>query len=217
MEETLQTIRQIMANLTNFDDRAEYAADIPEWQRIIADVRNDMNVCGIENDPPRLDECFSKILTRSTQKGICFLGGVGSGKTKRARFISDFGNIEMLDAAEICATWEEMESLTDYKAYLKADLKERRYAKIPQNMCDLIIDDLGTESEKYTSYGTASDVMVQYVIPFRYAVYPRWRTFFTTNLTKEQLRNRYGERCFSRLCEMCAFVPLTHADRRMSK
>lgn len=218
MEETLQTIQQIMANLTTFDEeRQEYDKDFPRWMKVLTDVRNDMNIYGIENDPANIAEIYAKILTRSSRKGVCFIGGVGSGKTKRAKFLSLFGNIDMMDAAEMCAAWETMENIADYKAFLKADGKEQQYGVIPQNFCDLIIDDLGTEAEKYTSYGTVSDVMVQYVIPFRYAIFPRWRTFFTTNLTKQQLRDRYGERCWSRLNEMCAFIPVKHEDRRISK
>lgn len=188
------------------------AATGPErWQKVLADVKADLLEYGIEHDPVNLPEIMAKVLTGTTagNKGICFLGGVGSGKTKRVRFLASVGrNIHFCDAAALCNEWLASDGDDN-------DLRE--YIGVTGYKHELVIDDLGTESEKYVCYGNSVDVMTEKVIPWRYNVFPQYRTFFTTNLTKQQLRDRYGERCWSRLNEMCAFVPLTHADRRLER
>lgn len=63
-------------------------------------------------------------------------------------------------------------------------------------------DDLGDEDEA-KHYGNTRDVMMR-VIEYRYnrmGTVPTV-THFTTNLNKEQLRQRYGERCYDRLMHM---------------
>lgn len=42
-----------------------------------------------------------------------------------------------------------------------------------------------------------------------------YQTHFTTNLEPDQLKSIYGQRCFSRLVEMCNFIPYTGRDRRL--
>lgn len=189
----------------------EQQPPMERWQEVLADVKADLLNYGIEPDPVNLPEIFAKVLTNTTAggKGICFLGNVGSGKTKRARFLASVGtNICFHDAAVMCNYWLAMDG---------DDRSFREYIGVDGYLNHVIVDDLGTESEKYVCYGNAVDVMVEKVIPWRYNVFPRFKTSFTTNLTKQQLRDRYGERCWSRLNEMCAFVPLTHADRRLGK
>lgn len=181
-------------------------------------VEDDLKAADIELDPKRLPELLAKSITLETlgNKGLCLIGGTGSGKTKRMEFLSNAVGIKMLNAREMCAVWRDMEgNEADFQKYCLAD--GVRYSIVPKYFHDLIIDDIGTEAQTYNAYGTAVDVMRDIILPIRHGQFPRWRTFITTNLNKEELKNRYGERVYSRLNEMCVFFPLTHEDRRVAK
>lgn len=193
-----------------------------DWRRVEPLISADLSVEGFDFDPANLPEIFAKAYCGESAngKGMCFIGRIGSGKSSRMDFFARKTYIKVISAQEACATWVEIggdQNITAFRAYIKADGYESRYSTVSPFYCDLIIDDLGAESEKYTCFGAESDVMVQYIIPARYNVFPRWKTHFTTNLTKDQLKERYGERCFSRLNEMCAFIPLKSGDRRMGR
>jgi hypothetical protein len=195
---------------------AENIKPAEEWKNILPYVTADIKAAGLDIDPAKLPEYMAKAYTLESagNKGFILYGGVGSGKTRRVQFLANITGIKMLNAREMCAAWRDMEgNEADFQEYCLAD--GVRYSTVPRYFHDLIIDDLGTEAITYNSYGTAVDVMTDVIIPMRYSQFPRWRTFFTTNLTKDQLRSRYGERVFSRLNEMSVFIPLTHKDRRM--
>ena len=82
------------------------------------------------------------------------------------------------------------------------------------------LDDLGKESETFTHYGHTF-FPGQDMIDIRHNVFTRTagrnRTCFTTNLNQEGLKERYGERCYSRLTEMCNFIALVGEDFRVKK
>lgn len=80
----------------------------------------------------------------------------------------------------------------------------------------LFIDDLGFlgESEVVNDYGVKRRP-IEAIIESRYDNMAT--TFFTTNLTQQQLYERYGGRIYSRFCEMCTFVPMTGQDYRQIK
>ena len=77
----------------------------------------------------------------------------------------------------------------------------------------LLLDDAGFsgECEVVNNYGVNARP-VNEVLEYRYDA--QLHTVMTTNLTREQLRNNYGERIWSRLCEMAAFVKMTGRDWR---
>lgn len=69
-------------------------------------------------------------------------------------------------------------------------------------------DDLGAE-DIVSHFGNKKEVMEGLI----YDRYDRWlkfglRTYFTTNLSMEQIRERYGERVFSRIHHMCNIIYL---------
>lgn len=77
----------------------------------------------------------------------------------------------------------------------------------------LLLDDAGFsgECEVVNNYGVNARP-VNEVLEYRYDM--QLNTVMTTNLTREQLRDNYGERIWSRLCEMAAFVKMTGRDWR---
>lgn len=54
------------------------------------------------------------------------------------------------------------------------------------------------------------------IINIRYKVFKdtAWQTHFSTNLNEDELKAIYGERCISRLAEMCNFISLNGVDHR---
>lgn len=213
MDETLK--QTIMTGLMTMCG-SEQQNSPRRWEKILPLVEADLTAEGIDIDPKRLPELMAKSITRESigNKGICFIGNVGSGKSRRMKFLADAVNMTMLNAREMCAMWVDLGgNEAEFQEYCLA--AESAYDVVPACFHDLIIDDIGTEEKTYTAYGTEVDVMRNIILPLRHAQFPRWRTFITTNLTPEDLKARYGARVFSRLNEMCIFVRLTHNDRRM--
>lgn len=81
---------------------------------------------------------------------------------------------------------------------------------------NVMFDDLGTES-KGMYYGDKIEVFEKF-IQFRYNLFHQGViTHFTTNLLPDEISNRYGARCMSRLNEMCATIYLPDQDFRKEK
>lgn len=80
-----------------------------------------------------------------------------------------------------------------------------------------MFDDLGTE-EKGRYYGKEIEVMDKVILQ-RYHLFQNHgiRTHFTTNLTNDEIREKYGERSYDRLVEMCNVIswPVKESKRRI--
>ena len=124
--------------------------------------------------------------------GAMFLGEKGTGKTLSMQLASKIwgylrGNYAFISTDKLSLKFanEGAESLLMLE-------------KIP-----LFLDDLGTEMPTYNSYGNKVDV-ISTLLFMRYE--SKAPTFCTTNLTIEQLKERYGERLADRFKQM--FVPV---------
>lgn len=141
---------------------------------------------------------------RIAGKGLVFHGPVGTGKSYYATAIAN----ELIDRG--------------YRVYLTSfsRLGNMLYAATDkQQMIDdicrydmLVIDDLG--AERSTAW---SDEMVYNVIESRYQT--RLPLIITTNLTLQDMTQKDSPRVriYSRLLEMCHFIPVDGADRRKQK
>lgn len=79
---------------------------------------------------------------------------------------------------------------------------------------NFVIDDIGIENNgKY--YGNDCNV-IEDLIGIRYNAYKKSgaKTHFTTNLSVDQIKAKYGDRSASRLGEMCNLVVMNSVDRR---
>ena len=184
------------------------------WKRIEPQIREDLTVEGIDMIPRKLPEIFAKIHTGESigGKGLFLLGGTGTGKSKRMKWAACAFDIQFVDSTILCNLLMEAESEAERSDVLCCT--PPRWSEVPPHYNDLIIDDLGTEPDGQKVYGTNRDVMVDAILR-RYEIFPRWKTHFTSNLSKDDIRNRYGERVWSRLNEMCVFVTITGKDRRI--
>ena len=192
----------------------ETSRNAPKWAAIMPGIEKDMASRGLDRAPKNIAEIVAKIETNESnkKKGLIVSGTPGTGKTVRFKFIADRLGIKMITAHEVvrCLLIDGEEGLREL---CRLDIS--RYNSVPPHYYDLIIDDIGAEPTEQIIYGTRFNAIAD-IVERRYLIFPEWKTHFSTNLTEEQLKDRYGERVFSRMNEMCHFVTLTGKDRRMN-
>lgn len=211
----MQAITEVLQMTQTHLTKLSTAQTSERWQKIEPLIREDLIRDGIDLVPPNLAEIFGKVHTGESMsgKGVCFCGTTGTGKTLRMRWISNAFDIPMVGAVELCDCLMRAETLVEKNDLLRCSAP--RWSVYPRHWNDLIIDDLGTEPDEQKTYGTKRYLMVD-ALERRYEVFPRWKTHITTNLRLPDLKDRYGDRVFSRLNEMCCFITLAGKDRRMN-
>lgn len=145
-------------------------------------------------------------------KGLLIVGNVGTGKTLLLRAVRG----AMRDSY---GTQFGIRGCADMvRAFGEGGYDEIDAWMTAPHVC---FDDLGTEGEAI-HYGKRTNLMAE-VIEARYERMQAGRkcwTHITTNLGTDQLRDRYGDRAFSRLRHMCNLLDLGArsgaADRRAS-
>ena len=184
------------------------------WKMIEPQIREDLEKYGIEPIPRNLAAILAKVHTGESigGKGLFLTGGTGTGKSRRMKWAAAAFDIPFMGATMLCNMLMEVENESERQEILHC--ANPRWNEVPRHYNDLIIDDLGTEPDGLKVYGTNRDMMVDAILR-RYEVFPRWKTHFSSNLNKEDIRKRYGERVWSRLNEMVTFVTLAGEDRRM--
>lgn len=151
-------------------------------------------------------ENFEKM--RKENQGILLYGDPGNGKTYVTACIANklldkmvpvicVGSIALMERiSESKSNWGDEGIFTVLNNLENADL--------------LIIDDLGTEPDnKWTR------AMMYQVIEKRCSI--ELPTIITTNIGIKDLKERYDERTYSRLSEMCSFIRNTGNDIRKFK
>ena len=82
-----------------------------------------------------------------------------------------------------------------------------------QEVNDLVIDDLGRETQEVVLWGTRRDIMRE-ILERRLDAWPHIRTYATTNLTEAELEARYGGRVASRLAQAAMLLRMPARDWR---
>jgi energy-coupling factor transporter ATP-binding protein EcfA2 len=146
----------------------------------------------------------------NSPKGLLICGRTGSGKTIVLEALSKIYrppfHPERLQFKTVDDIVAQYEKIGDDAIGLQST----------KNCC---FDELGREKNPAKYYGSDCDVM-QRVILKRYDLYKKQgcRSFFTSNYSRQDLRERYGDHCFSRLNEMVQFINLgvaeNYKDRR---
>lgn len=136
------------------------------------------------------------------RKGLFLFGNTGTGKTFAVKVIASYRDIHFYTCRDLEAKFEKSNE------HFWEIIKDRR---------DMIIDDLGTEDER-NEYGTKFELMEK-AIDERHRLFESYgtRTIITTNLDKDAIIERYTERIYSRLRQMCECVNASGEDLRINE
>lgn len=134
------------------------------------------------------------------KEGCIIFGSTGTGKTHALYAIANH-------------TKEKVENfvamLVEFRDYMHRGIYFEKIKEL-QNQKTLFIDDLGAEKTS------------EFVVEFLYLIFNgryvkgNVHTVITTNLTLDEIEERYGSRIVSRMSEMLTFINLTGDDKRIS-
>ncbi len=140
---------------------------------------------------------------------MVFIGNVGTGKTMLSKCV--LNNVKNTDNIAVFLNASDLNNV-----FLKIHTAQIDRTLTFEVLCDcdlLIIDDLGTEN-------LFKNVTVEYLLTLISCRLERNKHFIiTTNLTTQELYERYTERLFSRLSDKTKtlFIPFNSSDKRMQK
>jgi DNA replication protein DnaC len=153
----------------------------------------------------------------------CFSGPTGTGKTYKAVQVmlcrAQIDPFAVLDEFHFSVGDDQLPlflsapdlALKCRSSFGRRDgLSEQAILDRYSNVRVLVLDDLGTESTSDYSLAT-----IYTLINSRYD--SNNQTCITTNMTIQQLAKRIGDRCVSRISEMCRVVPVRGVDRRLQE
>lgn len=212
-ETVVNKLDMIESTLQDQKTSGQVSQTSERWKSFMPFVNNQIRLSGFDDALPHFAAMIAKSFTGEVAdgKGFCVQGFTGCGKTKRMELFARLLSVSFVQAEELVERTRNNNSPTFLKEIARTDVYA--FDIVPDHYFDLIIDDLGFESEKSNTYGNVRDIMEQ-VLKERSSIFPKWKTHFTTNLTEPQILSRYGDRIYSRLCEMCHFVTMSNGDRR---
>lgn len=189
-------------------DRTTYLPDILEHEYKLLVAQRNMTLHTI--DTRIMDFCARFLTDPKTRTCMLLYGTPGTGKTTfmRAMWMTiGFIYKDEIGRHEISSRYIKASELGQL---LKQD--KEGYKAVKSATC-LFIDDLGFngESELVNDYGVKARP-VEDIIEHRYD--RQLMTVCTTNLTAAEIRARYGERIYSRICETFSMVAVTGQDYR---
>jgi DNA replication protein DnaC len=148
-----------------------------------------------------LRNCKEKGFT-NLNAGLLIMGSVGTGKTLAMNIMSGIFKINIATSQELAREYA-IGGDAGFADYVN-DLKYK----------ELIIDDIGSERD-IKHFGNAG--IIGEFITQRYELWVNDKvlTHITTNISKTDFIERYGERNWSRICEMCkTYIVTDKQDRR---
>jgi DNA replication protein DnaC len=189
-------------------ERVAYVPDILAYQYKLLVAQRHMPQRPI--DGRVLGICVNFLTDPKTRTNLLLYGRPGTGKTTYMRAM--WMTVGFLYRDEIGRN--ELRSRYIKASELGAMLKNDKdgYKAIKSATC-LFIDDLGFngESEVVNDYGVKARP-IEDIIEHRYD--RQLLTVCTTNLTAAEIREKYGERIYSRMCETYSMVGVNGQDYR---
>lgn len=142
---------------------------------------------------------FNEVLKLDYRKGLFIVGTTGLGKTEIIKAVKD----NPLNPIAIY-------SMLDIADFVK---KEGEFnLKIGSRI--ICLDDVGTEQSTVKYYGTDISWFKDFIENYYLNEHPFSRLIITTNLTGDQIEERYGKRVRSRMREMFNTIALKGEDLR---
>lgn len=149
-----------------------------------------------------LSDAFQKAVKNANKekKGLLIIGKTGVGKTHALYALANKKQLRVDNFVELLIEFRDYIRMGNYYQNIK-DYTARPFS---------FIDDLGAEK--------VSDFVFEFLYLLVNRVYEKGdqaKLAITSNLTIEQMREKYGDRIVSRLIEMCAVVEIDGDDRRL--
>lgn len=142
-------------------------------------------------------------LANGRKTSLMIMGRTGSGKTIIAKTL-----------ARVVAMENPSPNVVAMANLVKYVKREDCLPEFVYENRMLVLDDLGTEPLEIQMYGNRYELFNE-ILFARYAQHQP--TIITTNLNSEGIRERYGDRIFSRIVEMFDKLILNAEDLRMRK
>lgn len=152
-------------------------------------------------------------------KGLWLYGNIGTGKSTMLAIVKKFckmyrGQYYNLEHKSYMAYTYRITNVKDVCSAYQSD-GYNGIDTFTNGQCQAF-DEVGSESIPTGNFGTVENVM-QYIFQRRYDHYKSADTYIThatSNLSPEQIIERYGERIYDRCREMFNFVPMLGASFR---
>lgn len=144
------------------------------------------------------------------KKGLLIMGGTGTGKTSTMRAFHTIGEYFFNEKDDWFMKFYWSNCIDVVEEYEDLSVDKSLFFQNYRGGVRLF-DDFGQEADA-SRYGIKN--IMREIIEKRYN-YSHIRTYITTNLTEKQIRERYGQRVFSRIHEMFNIVPMIGEDHRL--
>lgn len=179
-----------------------------------AEVANRRNSLIFDDDTRRhIEQAARWLVNPDGKSGLMLMGLCGNGKTTMMRSLARL--IEYVTEATVGYSKRSVVTMLSAKEIARmcaAADKERKEFKELFSVEMLGIDDLGEEPKEVLSYGMVYTPLID-IIGERYD--RQLTTIITTNLTKEQLSEKYGVRIYDRFKETLEIVTFKNPSYRI--
>lgn len=192
-------------NIKELQKRAEQKPQTLPSHKSVARIESYLKDCGYSDINKQVYNAILGYgafeLEGIATKGLFLKGACGIGKSYGVSCLASLFKFPVLQAKQLQAVY--MVSESEEQFYNIVDGLD--FFGRPRT---IVIDDIGTEDCPVMKYGTATNVIADVLDRRYYMGYLRHnvRTIVTTNLTDEQLKQRYGVRIDDRLNEMFEFT-----------
>lgn len=144
---------------------------------------------------------------------IGLMGMTGSGKTKTMEIFNEFCKIDNIQYMNNGIS-KKMEFPMFHAKNIAGEYAQNGYNTIfhYSHFYNLCIDDLGSEMEETAHFANKANVIAS-IIEERHD--NNLFTHFTTNLDEEEIKQKYGDRVYSRIKEDCNLITVNDKDFRI--